>query len=578
MASTRRINKQKRRRASPVATIFLALLLCALGWLVLTRVARPEAGAEAPDHTLLAATPTPTPKTTATPEPAPTPTPEPTPTPMPGFEPVAGPDAQPDAFIAGTDVMVNGTIVDSYEAEETIDFGYGEDYTALPGVITFRGNNFRDGGSYGVANLTSKTFGERWNVGTGSIGAWSGSGWTGQPLIVKWPRETKRNMNLHDWAKEDDELVEVIYACMDGYVYFLELNSGRQTRDRLYLGFTFKGSGALDPRGYPILYVGAGINGTSSAHVFVVSLLDCKILYEFGGNDGFAHRAWHMYDSSPLVDAETDTLIYPGENGVIYLVKLHSDYDAATGTISVDPEVTKWRYTSKRSMWLGFEDSAVCWRGRLIIADNGGNLMCLNLSTLTLDWVQDVLDDTNSTPVLELEDGHPYVYISTSFHYGWRSYSTAEIPIWKIDALTGGVVWSTPYICRTEHEVSGGVQGSIALGKQNLSDLIFVPVARTPGGSDGILAALDKATGAVVWEHPTVMYSWSSPVIVYDGNGDGYIIYTTTGGTMYLLDGRSGKQLDAVSMGGNMEASPAAYGSTVVIGTRSQQIWGVKLQ
>ena len=63
---------------------------------------------------------------------------------------------------------------------------------------------------------------------------------------------------MYDWAKEKDDLVEVIYACMDGYVYFLDLETGEATRDPLYLGFTFKGAGALDPRGYPIMYVGAG--------------------------------------------------------------------------------------------------------------------------------------------------------------------------------------------------------------------------------------------------------------------------------------------------------------------------------
>lgn len=117
------------------------------------------------------------------------------------------------------------------------------------------------------------------------------SGWTGQPLLVKWPQESKAKMNMYDWAKKDENLVEVIYACMDGNVYFLDLKTGKATRDVLELGFTFKGAGALDPRGYPILYVGAGYdsyNGT--AHVFVVNLLDCSVMYEFGANDSYSLR------------------------------------------------------------------------------------------------------------------------------------------------------------------------------------------------------------------------------------------------------------------------------------------------
>ena len=58
---------------------------------------------------------------------------------------------------------------------------------------------------------------------------WSGSGWTGQPLMRKWSREAKAHMNMYDWAKQQEELVEVIYACMDGFVYFLDLESGEPT-------------------------------------------------------------------------------------------------------------------------------------------------------------------------------------------------------------------------------------------------------------------------------------------------------------------------------------------------------------
>ena len=71
---------------------------------------------------------------------------------------------------------------------------------------------------------------------------------------------------MYDWAKQAETLVEVVYPAMDGYIYFLELETGKPTRDSLNLGFTFKGTGTLDPRGYPLLYVGSGYNsynGTS---------------------------------------------------------------------------------------------------------------------------------------------------------------------------------------------------------------------------------------------------------------------------------------------------------------------------
>ena len=193
--------------------------------------------------------------------------------------------------------------------------------------------------------------------------------------------------------------------------------------------------------------------------------------------------------------------------------------------------------------------------------------------------MQDVLDDTNCTPVLELENGHPYVYTSTSFHAGWRApaSSSATIPIWKIDAVTGEIVWQKDYKCYTEDGVSGGVQGTLAIGKNALSDLIFVPVARTPDRGTGVLVALNKQTGQVVWEISSNVYSWSSPVAVYDEAGNGYLIYCTSGGYIYLIDGLTGQVLDSRDLGGNIEASPAVYNNTVVVGTRTQQIWGLNL-
>jgi outer membrane protein assembly factor BamB len=225
------------------------------------------------------------------------------------------------------------------------------------------------------------------------------------------------------------------------------------------------------------------------------------------------------------------------------------------------------------------ESSPVIWRGHLFVADNGGHFICLDLNRLEPVWVQDVLDDTNNTPVLELEDGHPFLYISTGFHGGWRAPTSesVEVPVWKIDAVTGEIVWRTDFICFTVSGLSGGVQGSIALGMHSLSDLIFVPVARTPTRNAGTLVALDKLTGEIVWEHRTSQYGWSSPVAVYDRDGNGYIIFATSDGIMRLLDGRTGELLDSVTLGGVIEASPAVYGNTVVIGTRAMRIWGVQL-
>lgn len=520
----------------------------------------------------------------------------PSPTPEPTLPPYVIPadltahavaDTQPENLILETAVEVDGERVENYTPSREIFFGGEANYTDILGIPGFRGGNYRQGAAYGIVDWDGKTLKNTWSVNTGSLtapdgNAWTGSGWTGQPLIVEWDVETQRNMNLYDWAKNTPGLKEVIYACMDGYVYFIDLDSGEKTRDPLNIGYTFKGTPALDPRGYPLLYLGSGYHSNrGNSRAFIVSLIDGEVLYTYGNGDRFALRDWSMFDASPLIDAETDTLIHPGENGVLYLIHLNSKYDPATGTVSVDPdEVVKWRYKSTRNgsqYWLGMEDSPVVWNGYIIMADNGGQLMCLDLNTLELVWVQDVLDDTNCTPVLDVENGHPYVYISTSFHEGWRSWTTATIPVWKIDAVTGEVVWQTDYTCCTESGVSGGVQGTIAVGKGDCADRVFVPVSKTPNVSAGVLAALDKKTGEKLWEFPTKMYSWSSPVDFYDSNGKCYVAYTTFGGYLYILDGQTGEQLASLDLGGKVEASPAVYNRHLVVGLRSCKILGIDL-
>ena len=258
-------------------------------------------------------------------------------------------------------------------------------------------------------------------------------------------------------------------------------------------------------------------------------------------------------------------------------------YDLNSGTLSIDPGRTvKWRYygtrSSTESFWLGMEDSAAIYKGYIFMTDNGGNLMCLDLNTLQLVWVQDTLDDSNSTPVLEIEKGHLYLYVSTSFRLGWRSYDTATVPVWKIDAETGEIVWHTDYECTTDDGVSGGVQSTIACGKNSLADYIYVTVAKTSDNASGVLACLRKSDGSKAWEDSS-SYAWSSPVCVYNKDGSGKVLYCNSTGDIRLLDGKTGKQEDVLSVSeGVIEASPAVYDNYAVVGTRDCKIWGIRLQ
>ncbi|MBQ3094487.1 MAG: hypothetical protein IJC52_04870, partial [Clostridia bacterium] len=247
------------------------------------------------------------------------------------FSPAKTADSDPAKWDIRWDVLQGNQTLETFTRPQAITFS-GEEYFALNGIATFRGNSRRTSATFGTAAVTDETVDPIWNVESSSLAAsgggsyWTGSGWTGQPLIVEWPAATRKMMNLYEPKKAKDGLVEVIYATLDGHVYFLDLDDGSYTRDPLFVGMCFKGAGSLDPRGYPLMYVGAGDETEDGLRprMFIINLIDCSIAYEYGHEDARLHRKdnnrWCAFDSSPLVDAQTDTLIWPGENGLLYTI------------------------------------------------------------------------------------------------------------------------------------------------------------------------------------------------------------------------------------------------------------------
>ncbi|MBR0082189.1 MAG: PQQ-binding-like beta-propeller repeat protein, partial [Clostridia bacterium] len=531
----------------------------------------------------------------------------PTPTPTPKPTPHAVAESNPENYRYVDKIEENGVQIDaqSYTRSETLTFPAPEAYSQVNGILTFRGNNWRNQSSFGTVALSEFKMTPVWHYGIGSLtkpsgkGSWSGCGWTGQPLIVEWPAETRRQMaSMYQSAREQDGLVEVIYPTEDGNIYFFDLYNGNPTRDPIKLRVPFKGTGSIDPRGYPLLYVGSGDQyqeESQKSRVFVINLLTNQVIYEFGkqGTDAFAPRVFYAYDSAPLVDATTDTLIYPGENGVIYTMKLNTNYDRANGIISINPgNVVKHTYTSNISWgadietadlshkWYGYEGSAVAWNGYLYLSSNDGLFQCIDLNTFRCVWIADTLDDTNGSPVLDvISDTEAYLYVGTSLHFTKDKNSSGVAPFFKIDAMTGEIKWQYGVTVMTVSGVSGGIQATAVVGQGNLSDLVFIPIARYGGKDSGALVALDKETRAVRWQYNMEKYTWSSPAVVYTADGTGYILQADSGGNIFLLDGATGKLLSSIApTDSNFEASPAVYGQMLIVGCRGdQEIFGIRL-
>jgi outer membrane protein assembly factor BamB len=494
----------------------------------------------------------------------------------------------------------------------TVAWGAAQTYTDGPGVLTFRGNHYRDAAAYGTADVTEKKLEIVWTQEIGEVrgedGYFPGAGWTGQPLIVNWPEVTRKAM-FSGTEYEDKDLVEVLYPVFDGKVYRLDLATGEQTKEPIEGSGGFKGTGSVDPRGYPLLYTGQGLDDMNGVQVpfryRIFDLIANKEISGWSGNDdparprnvpaadGKAANIWGAFDSSALVNGPSDTLVEPSENGLVYKVKLNTHFDADAKTVTVDPKLSRMEYRTPTSKEYGIESSAVAYHNLMYATDNDGNLICWDADTLALVWAVAVGDDSDASLVLEEADGEVYLY--TGNEVDLRRTSGQNVTnLRKFNALSGELVWQ--YDVPTAQidpgsVVQGGEFATPLLGKGEISDLIIYNVAKTSdsglfcvpvinkctGNWGGKLIALDKKTGKPVWTRELADYSWSSPIAITGDDGHQYGVFGDSAGMLHLFDPNTGEDLDTVSLEKNIEASPAAYGNMIVVASYAKKIWAIRI-
>ena len=518
----------------------------------------------------------------------------------------------PSSRGASQDVYKGDNKITSYQRESEIHMGDPLFYQNIQGILTFRGNNFRNCGSWGTVDIDptkaeDQHFKLAWefkemqwkSTPLSSSWSWVGAGWTGQPLAVRWDYEIQQLMNMVPEKRTKQNLTEVILASQDGHVYFLDLDDGQKTREPINVGATIKGTPAVDPRGYPMLYVGQGDdNGSERGKIGyrIYNLLNGEEMLYQPGLDPRAHRTtWGACDSSPIIDAESDTLIYPSENGMIYTVKLNTQFNPRSGVLTISPETIAYRYIfdGVSGKQLGIESSMAIYDHYGWCTDNAGNLICLDLNTLQLVWSKRLDDDSDVTPVLEEENGHIYLYTGTEVDWQRQSEGALDYQgaafTYKFDAMTGEIVWQTSQSCYTHNgasssdDINGGMLGTPISGKKSISNLVIFSYCMTKNVSYGnALVAYDKTTGTEVWRYDWNTYTWSSPVDIYDKDGNAYIVVFDSQGQGHLVDGQTGKRIGLIQglrqdQLGNFEASPIVVDDMIVIAQRSPAIYGVKV-
>ena len=520
------------------------------------------------------------------------------------FDVVPDENAKPSNFGFTYEIRKNNRD-DSYSSnpnENTFSFGRGQDYTGVKGITTFAGNNYRSGFSYGTARVTMQTLEQVWAYSIGSANGYAGAMWTGQPLVVTWEGQTLKTLGVREEFKAKDSLNEVILCGADGNIYFYELETGSRTREPIAVNVPLFGTPTLDPRGIPMLYIGQGTlsepNSNKSA-AFAVNL--CSNTYEtiVSGKDYTARRNdWSAFDSSPLII--DDTLIWPSENGVLYIIELNTRYDAETGTLSISPgDKIKYRYsgtgysgsTQAGKRAFGFESSVAAFRNYLYLCDNGGYLQCVDLNTLKLQFVTDVGGDSDATPVLEEDGGSGTVYVYTVSQTDQQDSSLQNgygyCYVRKINAKTGAIVWENKQFVQildptTGRSMKGGGKATPHIGHGTIGDLLicsFYGLTVQTQDADGNptytfggkIVAFDRKNGAVRWEITQTGGAdyVSSPLVVYNARGDAYLIACDRSGGMRLYDASrpSENALFALDLGERVDATPVAYGNYIVVAT-----------
>ncbi len=464
-------------------------------------------------------------------------------------------------------------------------------YNPQGGVLTFRGGPLRQNGAYGTAEVETQELSVIRGMRTGTLGnSEMGFGYGSQPLIVKWYKNIREMMPIKEESKNTTAFKEVILPSGDGKIYFYNLETQVFSRDTIDVGFPIDTTGAINPYGYPLMYVGQseeevnGYRGIVGMRIYNL-INDEMIAFETGLNDDSYSAKVGTVSGSPLIEAASDTLIYGGDNGMLYTVAMNTEFDLENAKISVDPQVSAFAYkTNIRNAKQGIRTSVAAYGDYAYFGDMAGTIQCVDMNTLEPVWTLDMGDSVLANVAIEVEEDGVYLYAGNVINKRAKS---GAISLVKIDALSGDVVWSNEnahgkYSSKLGSGIYAGLMGSPLIGQGDISDLVIFNVNHVQTEEKNkyysMVYALDKSTGEEVWSQPVDVDSISSPIAMYESDGTSYIVMGDDGGTLRLMDGFTGMTISTVNLGSAIQASPAAYGNTIVVGTTGGMIYFVELK
>lgn len=472
-----------------------------------------------------------------------------------------GPAAPSDGQASSTPVVAPWTV--PLEGSRL----HGSRYGDVDGFLVFRGNPTRT--FYGVGPVPDRPR-IVWRYPDAPMCSvegdladggrrWCGIGWTGQPLL-----------RVHDGRSE------VIVGGYDGALHFVDAASGLASRSPFVTGAMVKGTEALDPDGFPLVY-----SGSRDGFLRVIAL-DRDVPSELWRLGRHPQGVWNDdWDASPtMLD---DVLYIAGEDSWFRMVRLHRSY-GSDGLVQVDPEILIEVPSFDDALFarigdrnVSIESSPAITADRVYWVNSGGRVMGIDRAAalqgrpvITLDvWVG---DDADASIVVD-RDGMLYVAIEKE-----RDLAAAEGigQLVKLDPSRPDdpFVWGLDIPGRTlpvppaERE-PGGVWATPAL----YDEWLYVPTHA------GDLLVVDRRDGEVVWRERIGYHEWSSPAVIEASDGRAQLVIGTCGAPglrAYDLAVPSAPvELWRLALPGCIESTPIVWRGVIYVGSRDGFLYAV---
>ncbi|MGL4670223.1 MAG: PQQ-binding-like beta-propeller repeat protein [Methanobacteriaceae archaeon] len=240
--------------------------------------------------------------------------------------------------------------------------------------------------------------------------------------------------------------------------------------------------------------------------------------------------------STPVIKNENIYVI--SENGLLKSI------DMETGT-------ENWDYQFEGDVTA----SLVLKNNTVFVASHSGHIYAYNVKDKKLEWKFNTESSIKSTPIINGDN----IYFGADNGKVYSLKVSDGSKNWESDI--GGEIRSSPTIDTGSSSTINSTNSTV--NEVSTSNTLFI------GSNEGVLSAIDIATGDVIWNYTAGDVIESSPAI-YDGK----VFFGSDDGTLYTLAAKNGSLIWKYDLGAKISSSPLidTWDNNVFIGADNGNI------